>query len=73
MSGRLIRFAGRLAAVVHPGQGLEVELFDGGTTSAGAQAVGFEATADGAAVVKHGRVMDQLVYGLLVDRNEEPR
>jgi acyl dehydratase len=51
----LRRLAGRFASPVFPRSTLTVDVFDAGTNGDGARAVAFDATSDGATVVKHGR------------------
>jgi acyl dehydratase len=51
---RLKRLAVRFAANVFPGNDVEVDVFDAGTTSSGLRAYAFEATSAGAIVVKNG-------------------
>jgi acyl dehydratase len=52
--GRLKRLAVRFASNVFPGNDVDVEVFDAGTTDAGQRAYAFEATSAGAVVVKNG-------------------
>ncbi|MEY2591287.1 MAG: hypothetical protein QOJ67_3271 [Acidimicrobiaceae bacterium] len=52
--GRLKRLAVRFASNVFPGNDVDVEVFDAGTTDAGLRAYAFEATSAGAVVVKNG-------------------
>ena len=51
---RLKRLAVRFAANVFPGNDVEVQLYDAGTTADGAKAYAFEATSKGDVVIKHG-------------------
>lgn len=53
--GRLLRFAGRLAAPTFPRRDLTLRLYDAGITAAGDRALAFEAVQDGVTVVRHGR------------------
>jgi acyl dehydratase len=50
----LRRLAVRFAAYLLPGDELEVEMFDAGTTPEGRRAVAFEASAAGRTVIKNG-------------------
>ena len=52
---RLKRLAVRFAANVLPGNDIEVQVFDAGTTPEGNHAYAFEATSAGAVVIKNGR------------------
>ena len=51
---RLKRLAVRFASNVFPGNDVEVQLYDAGTTADGAKAYAFEATSKGDVVIKHG-------------------
>ena len=51
---RLKRLAVRFAANVFPGNDVEVQLYDAGTTADGAAAYAFEATSKGDVVIKNG-------------------
>ena len=51
---RLRRLAVRFAANLLPGEELEVELFDAGSTPEGRRAVAFEASSAGRTVIKNG-------------------
>jgi acyl dehydratase len=51
---RLRRLAVRFASNVFPGNDVEVQLYDAGTTSDGSNAYAFEATSKGDVVIKHG-------------------
>jgi acyl dehydratase len=51
---RLKRLAVRFAANVFPGNDVEVQLYDAGTTDDGAKAYAFEATSKGDVVIKNG-------------------
>ena len=52
---RLLRFAGRLASPVFPGNDLVVSVYDAGPTADGRHAYAFEAESHGVTVIKHGR------------------
>jgi acyl dehydratase len=52
---RLRRLAVRFAANVFPGNDVDVTVFDAGTTDEGLRSYAFEATSQGAVVVKNGR------------------
>ena len=52
--GRLRRLAVRFAANVFPGNDVEVQIHDAGTTPEGRHAYAFEATSAGATVIKNG-------------------
>ena len=52
---RLRRLAVRFASNVFPGNDVEVQLYDAGTTADGNAAYAFEATSAGAIVIKNGR------------------
>jgi acyl dehydratase len=51
---RLSRLAVRFAANVFPGNDVEVQLYDAGSTPDGSRAYAFEATSNGDVVIKHG-------------------
>ncbi|MBA2281503.1 MAG: MaoC family dehydratase N-terminal domain-containing protein [Acidimicrobiia bacterium] len=51
---KLRRLAVRMAANVFPGNDVEVQLYEAGTTDGGAAAFAFEATSAGAVVIKNG-------------------
>jgi acyl dehydratase len=51
---RLKRLAVRFASNVFPGNDVQVDVFDAGSTDSGAHAYAFEATSAGAAVIKNG-------------------
>ncbi len=54
-TSRLRRLAGRFSSPAFPGRDLVVHVYDAGRTAEGSQALAFEATQEGATVIKHGR------------------